>query len=82
MNTGNYTKLELFAKALPPGGIIRLESTDGKLQEFPVQGPYYQWLKIPVEKHTGYQLSCEKCQISLCYLSGCENILEGGVRYL
>lgn len=82
MNTGNYTKLELFAKALPPGGIIRLESTDGKLQEFPVQGPYYQWLKIPVEKHTGYQLSCEKCQISLCYLSGCENILEEGVRYL
>lgn len=82
MNTGNYTKLELFAKALQPGGIIRLVSSSGKLQELPIKNPYYQWIKIPVEKNTSYGLSCERCHISLCYLSGCENILEEGIRYL
>lgn len=82
MNTGNYTKLELFAKGSHAGSSIRLVPNHGKPQEFPIRDTCYQWLKIPVEKNTGYELLCEGCHISLCYLSGCENILEEGVRYL
>ncbi len=86
MNTGNYAMLEVFARALQPGGKIRVVSeaisVSEKCREFPVEQGYYRWLKIPVETDTEYEIFCEECQVSFCYLSGCENILETGVCYL
>ena len=82
MNTGNYTMLELFAKALQPGGVVRVVSGAGDCREFLAGKAYYRWMKIPVEQDTEYEVSCRGCQVSLCYLSGCENIIEKGVCYL
>ncbi len=39
-------------------------------------------LQIPVEKNTEYEIFCKGCQVSICYLSGCENILDEGICYL
>ncbi len=104
MNTGAYTMLEIFAKALQTGGKVQViskgsrqqetsaadgnlltskqGSASGNCQEIPVEPGYYRWLRVPVEKDTEYEILCEACRISLCYLSGCENILETGVCYL
>ncbi len=104
MNTGNYTMLEIFARAFKQGGkiwvvsgkskrkeaftgnqnmsVFKRASALGNCRELPVENGYYRWLKIPVERDTEYEISCEACQVSLCYLSGCENILETGVCYL
>lgn len=82
MNTGKYTKLEIFAKALQPGGSISLISGDGECQKLPGGKAYYKWIKAPVAQNTEYEILPGECEISLCYLSGCENILEEGVCYL
>lgn len=81
MNTGNYTKLEIFAKALREGGGIRVVS--GREDCWESAGTaYYRWITVPVEQNTEYEILCKECQVSLCYLSGCENILDQGVCYL
>lgn len=82
MNTGKYTRLELFARAREAGGSIRVISGDGECQRFPGGEAYYEWIKVPVEKNHEYEIFCGECQVSLCYLSGCENILDEGVCYL
>ena len=82
MNTGKYTKLEIFAKALQPGGSISLISGDGECQKLPGGKAYYKWIKALVDQNTEYEILPGECEISLCYLSGCENILEEGVCYL
>ena len=82
MNTGKYTRLEIFAKALQAGGSVRVISNDGECQEIPAGQASYKWIQIPVEKNTEYEILCEECQVSICYLSGCENILDEGVCYL
>ena len=81
MNTGNYTKLEIFARATEEGGGVRVVSGKGDCRESGGSA-YYRWIRMPVEKDTEYEILCEGCQISLCYLSGCENILDKGVCYL
>lgn len=43
---------------------------------------YYTWLKFPVEQDAEYELECGGCDVTLCYLSGSDKILETGVRYL
>ena len=78
MNTGNYTKLEIFARATEEGGGVRVVSGKGDCRESGGSA-YYRWIRMPVEKDTEYEILCEGCQISLCYLSGCENILDKGV---
>ena len=82
MNTGKYTKLEIFAKALQPGGSVLLISGDGECQVLPGGKAYYKWIKALVDQNTEYEILPGECEISLCYLSGCENILEEGVCYL
>ncbi len=82
MNTGEYTRLEIFAKALQAGGSIRVISGDGTCQKLSAGEAYYRWIKVPVEKNQEYEIFCEECQVSICYLSGCENILDEGIRYL
>ena len=81
MNTGNYTKLEIFARATEEGGGVRVVSGKGDCRESGGSA-YYRWIRMSVEKDTEYEILCEGCQISLCYLSGCENILDKGVCYL
>lgn len=82
MNTEKYTRLEIFARALQKGGSVHVISGDGEHQKIPGGKNYYKWLKIFVEKDKEYEIFCEACQVSLCYLSGCENILDEGVCYL
>ena len=82
MNTGNYTRLEIFAKALQAGGSIRLVSGEGGRQEIPAGDAGYRWIQIPVKRNTEYEILAKECHVSLGYLSGCENILEEGVCYL
>lgn len=82
MNTEKYTKLEIFAKALRAGGSVQVISDHGECQEIPAGQASYKWIQIPVEKNTEYEIFCRECQVSICYLSGCENILDEGVCYL
>lgn len=82
MNTGKYRKLEIFAKSIQAGGSIRVISGDGECRKFPGGKAYYKWLKVPVDENTEYEIVCEGCQISICYLSDCENLLEEGICYL
>lgn len=82
MNTGKYTKLEIFARALHAEGSVRVISGGGECRKFPGGKAYYKWIKVPVEKNTEYEIVCEECQVSICYLSDCENLLEEGVCYL
>lgn len=82
MNTGKYTCLELFAKQTAPGGRVRVLSDTRESQEKAAGSSYYVWLKFSLCPDTEYEIVCDSCDISLCYLSGCENILETGVCYL
>ncbi len=82
MNTGKYTCLELFAKQTAPGGRVRVLSDTRESQEKAAGGSYHAWLKFSLCPDTEYEIVCESCDISLCYLSGSENILETGVCYL
>lgn len=82
MKTGQYTCLEIFARAKKEGGCIRLLSSDGKETEQAAGSSYYNWLKFTVEQGRDYEIQCVDCEVSLCYLSGNENILETGVVYL
>ena len=63
MNTGKYTRLEIFAKALQAGGSVRVISNDGECQEIPAGQASYKWIQIPVEKNTEYEIFCEECQV-------------------
>lgn len=82
MNSGNYTRLEIFARAMQEGGSVRLISSAGESVKEPAGKTYYRWIRISVEKNTDYEIICEDCYVSLCYLSGCEHILDTGVCYL
>ena len=82
MNTGRYTCLEIFAKAVEDGGKIKVISGQAGSMEQAGMKSYHAWLKFPVETETDYEIVREGCHVSLCYLSGNEDILETGVCYL
>lgn len=82
MNTGQYTCLEIFAKQTAPGGSVRVISEMRERLEKAAGSTYYAWLKFSLEKNTEYEIVCDSCDVSLCYLSGNEDILETGVCYL
>lgn len=82
MNTGQYTCLEIFAKQTAAGGRVRVLSKTQETLEQAAGGAYYAWLKFSLKPDTEYEIVCDDCEVSLCYLSGNENILETGVRYL
>lgn len=79
MNTGQYTCLEIFAKQTASGGRVRVVSEIQGNQEKEAGSTYYAWLKFCLEPYTDYEIACDNCEVSLCYLSGNENILETGV---
>lgn len=82
LNIGQYTCLEVFAKAKTKGGNIRVVSGKTHVMEKEARTSYYTWLKFPVEQDTEYELECGCCDVTLCYLSGNDKILETGVQYL
>ncbi len=82
MNTGPYTCLEIFAKENAALGSVRLLAENQAFIEKPAGKASYAWLKFNLQPYTEYQILCLSCDISLCYLSGNEDILETGVRYL
>lgn len=82
MHTGNYTCLEIFARKTAEGGHIRLIGENQKITEKEAGNGYYAWLKFSLSRHAEYEIVCEGCEASLCYLSGNEDILETGVCFL
>lgn len=82
MNTGQYTCLEIFARQTARGGKVRVILEAQESQEKMAGNTYYAWLKFSLQPNMEYEIVCESCEVSLCYLSGNENILETGVRYL
>ena len=88
MNTGKYTCLEIFAKQTAKDGRVIVcpeKQADGaglSVMEQAAGETYYAWLKFQVQPDAEYEIRCESCDISLCYLSGNENIFETGIRYL
>ena len=88
MNTEKYTCLEIFAKQTAKGGKVTVRpenQADGaglSVMEQAAGETCYAWLKFRVQPDTEYEIRCEECEASLCYLSGNENILETGIRYL
>lgn len=88
MNTEQYTCLEIFARQTAEDGKVAVfpkKPTDA--EELPVMEQaagktYHAWLKFQVQPHTEYEICCDSCDVSLCYLSGNEDIMETGVRYL
>lgn len=82
MNTGQYTCLEIFAKQTAPGGSVRVFSEMQEGLEKAAGATYYAWLKFILRPDTEYKIIGNSCDVSLCYLSGNEKILETGVCYL
>lgn len=82
MNTGKYTCLEIFARGAGAEGRVRVVSEKyGKVEKEAGDG-YYAWLKFSLEPWEDYEISCESCEVSFCYLSGNRDILEAGVLFL
>lgn len=86
VNTKKYTCLEIFAKQTAEGGriLVLTRNADGSqsaAEKLAGRG-YFAWLKIPVRQNTDYEIKGEDCEVSLCYLSGNEDVLETGVCYL
>lgn len=83
LHTKQYTKLELFAKSLDgQNGKILLTDQSKKIQEEYAGNSYYKWIHITLKKHSLYQIEVMDCEISQCYLSGNDNILDEGVCFL
>ena len=79
MNTERYTCLEIFAKAKAEGGKISLVSGKGEKMEKEASPVFYTWMKFSVEQNTEYEIESDTCEVTLCYLSGNEDMLETGV---
>lgn len=84
MYTSQYECLELFAKPdKDKKGSVLIKNTETNTEEvWNLSHVYGNWLRIPVEKETEYEIHPADCRIAYAYLSGCENILEEGVRFL
>lgn len=83
IQTGGYTCLEILSiSAKGQKGYVELKSAQGEISRHEAGQSYYNWLKIPVSSHAGYEIICYDADISLAYLSGCENILEKGICFI
>lgn len=84
MYTGNYKCLELFAKSLgDQNGFISIIADDGEeMERIELKHLYGNWLKIPVEEDTDYQVAVQNAEVSLAYLSDTEDILDTGICIL
>ena len=82
LNTGKYTCLEIFARGAGAEGRVRVVSEKYGREEKEAGNGYYTWLKFSLEPWEDYEISCESCEVSFCYLSGNRDILETGVLFL
>lgn len=82
MNTGKYTYLEIFAKKTEAEGRVRVISGKYGAAEKEAGDGYYAWLKFSLKPDADYEIFCESCEVSFCYLSGNRDMLETGVRFL
>ena len=83
IQTGEYTCLEIMTRTVEgKKGYVVLRDTEGRENRYEAGKKYYQWLKIPVERQSSYELTSRDAEISLAYLSGCENILEKGICFI
>ena len=81
--TEHYRCLELIVRTGgEKEGKVQLLK-DGK-QEFEktIKPDRKKWIKITVEQSTTYELKYEFTEIGIAYLSGCDDIIEKGVKYL
>ena len=83
IQTGEYTCLEIMTRTVEgKKGYVVLRDKEGRENRYEAGKKYYQWLKIPVERQSSYELTSRDAEISLAYLSGCENILEKGICFI
>lgn len=83
IQTGEYTCLEILLRtAEGKNGYVILRDTEGRECRYDAGQKYYRWLKLPVKRQSCYEIISREAEISLAYLSGCEKILEEGIRYI
>ncbi len=82
--SGNYCCLEIFArcKSGTQGGIKLLNKITNESQESTAGKYNYILLKFPLIKKQEYQLILENVDISIAYLSQCDDILDKGVKFI
>lgn len=79
-----YTCLEMFAKTKEgeKGSVGVRKLPDGAKFSQPAGKCHAAWLKFDLEQGQDYEVVLENAVPVYCYLSGNENILEEGVRFL
>lgn len=81
--TGAYECLEVFARSLEgKAGSIVVTDGDGQQHRYPAGDSHFRLRRIPLEKGSRYDVALDNCRVSICYLSGREDIMEKGVRFL
>ena len=83
IHTGKYRCLEIFLKSAEgKQGGLRLRGEKEDWREYPAGGVRYALHRIPVENDSVYDLELLDCAVSIAYLSGSEDIMDTGVRFL
>lgn len=81
--TGAYECLELFVKSLEgKQGKVVVTEENGTKRDYPAGSAQYRLHRIRLKKETSYDVSLENCEVSISYLSECEDLLDKGVRFL
>lgn len=81
--TGAYASLEVFAKSLEGReGAVAVSAPNEETRRYPAGSLQYRLLKIPLRRETRYDVTLENCEVSICYLSEREDLLDAGVRFL
>lgn len=84
MYTGKYRCLELFAQPMAgkTGSIILTNRSTNRLMVKALPHVYGNWIKVPVDCETEYEILEGDCKVAFAYLSECDNILDEGIRVL
>ena len=79
-----YECLEIFAKTQKgeKGSVSVRKLPDGEFLTQPAEKYHAAWLKFDLRQGACYEVKLENAEPVYCYLSGNENILEEGVRFL
>lgn len=83
LHTNQCRMLELFVRNKTAAqGTVELTDQVGKKIILESGEGFFKWLKIPVVEQTEYDICLKQCEVSLAYLSGCDNILDEGICHL
>lgn len=84
MYTGHYECLEIFARPVEDkNGYIELLDENGSVLHLrELEHIYGNWVRLPVERESTYEVRLTNAEAVLAYLSGCEDILREGIRIL